>query len=381
MPNKILTGSSFFLGQSSYNGTGSIGSMLYMNNAQVSTITMVSDPSATSGQPYSSWNNTSTTYPENYGDDDANLDLGEAVRMDINGSGSLDDDPWLRVTDFDRYSIQIRMEDGSFIAGVGVIISARDPATSNVYQSMVLGDLLVDALNDTNMNINRIELMSYIETGGLGGDLTQRFNMNNFANEVADYSVGPCFTRGTWIATDQGEVRIEELSQGDLVMTADHGPQEIRWIGSHRVPAQGKMAPIVFAKGAIGNDRELAVSPQHRMLVSGPAAEILHGASEVMVPAKSLVNDLGVRARPGGWVEYFHILLDGHEVIFANGASTESLYPGPQALKSLDPENRAEILELFPELEAVMDHGILPPGARPFLTVRQGRALVALGLD
>ena len=62
------------------------------------------------------------------------------------------------------------------------------------------------------------------------------------------------------------------------------------------------MAPVVFAAGAIGNDRELAVSPQHRMLVSGPMAEALYGESEVMVPAKSLINDSTIRARAGGTV-------------------------------------------------------------------------------
>lgn len=382
MANVTQNGSSFFLGQSTYNGAASVGSSLFMNNAQVAPITMMSGPSSVRGQTCSSWNNTSTNrlYRENYPSDDENLDLGEAVKMDLDGNGDLGNNPWLRVTDFDRYGIDIRMDDGSIISGVGVIISARDPNTNAVYQSMVLGDNLVGRLNDTNMNVNRIQLKTYIPTGTDGGDLTQRFNMGNFVNNVADYTVAPCFTRGTLIATDRGQIAVEDLAVGCRVLTADHGLQEIRGIGSRSVPATGKLAPIVFAAGTIGNGRELAVSPQHRMLVNGPRARVLFGTDELLVPAKALVNGDTVRMREGGWVEYFHILLDAHEVIFANGAPAESLYPGPQALAAIGADSRAEILALFPELEAAIDQGIPPQGARPFLTVRQGRQLAAAGL-
>lgn len=379
MANLTLNGSCFFLGESNYNGTEAVGSSLYLNNAQVSQITMMTDPSSIPGRPYSSWKNTSADpkYAEDYAGDDVNLDLGEAIRLDLDLDGNLGDDPWLRVTDFDRYAIDIRMDDDSIISGVGNIISARDPSSGKIYQTMVMGDNLVSALNDSNLNINRIQLKEYIPTGTNGGDLTQRFLTSNFANKVAEFTVVPCFTRGICIATDQGRVVIEELAVGDRVLTADHGYQQIRWIGARRVPAQGKLAPIVFAKGAIGNDRELAVSPQHRMLVSGPQATALFDAPELLVPAKALVNDTSIRPCEGGWVEYFHILLDAHEVIFANGARAESLYLGPQALKGLSEDGRAEILALFPELEEAMDQGIRPPGARPFLTVRQGRDLAA----
>lgn len=379
MANLTLNGSCFFLGESSYNGAGSVGSTLYLNNAQVSKITMMTDPSSTSGQPYSNWNNTSSNpqYAENYNGDDINLDLGEAIRLDLNGDGDLGNEPWLRVTDFDRYAIDIRLDDDTIVTGIGNIISARNPATGKIYQTMVLGDSLVSTLNDSNLNINRIQLREYVPIGSNGGDLTQRFLTSNFANEVAEFTVVSCFTRGTGITTDRGSIAIEDLAVGDHVLTADHGYQKIRWIGTRRVPAQGKLAPIVFAKGAIGNDRELAVSPQHRMLVSGPQATALFDAAELLVPAKALVNDSTIRPREGGWVEYFHILLDAHEVVFANGAPAESLYLGPQALKGLSEDGRAEILTLFPELEVAMGQGSRPPGARPFLTVRQGRDLAA----
>lgn len=110
-------------------------------------------------------------------------------------------------------------------------------------------------------------------------------------------------------------------------------------------------------------------------LLKGPHAEALFGQDEVLVPAKSLINDRDIRPHPGGEIEYFHILLDEHEIIFANGARAESLYLGDQALKGLPPSDREEVLTLFPELEAQLSSGNRLKGARPFASVRQGREI------
>lgn len=371
MVSRTAHGSSFYLGQSSYNGSGSVGTIFTVNNAETSTIDMVSDPSSTGHPVYGGWNNTGTL-PEDYLNDDANLDMGEAIRVDVDGDGVLTNDPWLRVTDFDRYSVSILMADGSTITGVGVILTGSDPSAPGAsYQSLVFGDQLVGRLNDAGVNIVNIQLTGYIPTGGGGLDLTQVFQMNNFANELADYTIVPCFAGGTLIATPTGEVAVEDLAVGDLVLTADHGAQKIRWIGARRVRASVRFAPVRIARGALGNDRDLLVSPQHRMLVSGARALAMFGVDEVLVPAKSLVNGRDIRVQPGGMVDYFHILLDAHEVIFANRAPAESLYLGEQALRGLSRAARAEILALFPELA----EGIRPPVARHVLTVRQGREL------
>ncbi|WP_374633803.1 Hint domain-containing protein [Paracoccus sp. (in: a-proteobacteria)] len=368
MPSRTAVGSSFYLGQTSYNGTGAVGTVFDVNNAETSTIAMVSDPSSTGHGTYGGWNNNGV-YGENYAGDDNNLDMGEAIRLDIDGDGSLDNDPWLRVTDFDRYQVAVTMVDGSVVNGVGVILSGIDPATQNVYQTLVFGDQIVGNLNATEMNITRITLGTPITVGGGGMDLTQVFQMNNFANELADYTIVPCFARGTMILTARGECAVEDLVIGDRVTTADHGDQEIRWIGSREVAAQDNFAPVCVKKGALGNDRDLWLSPQHRVLVSGDKARLLFDKDEVLVAVKALVNDRDILVKPGGMVEYFHILLDLHEVVFANGTAAESLYLGEQALRGFSRAARDEITSLFPELE----QGEIPDGARPFLTVRQGR--------
>ena len=77
----------------------------------------------------------------------------------------------------------------------------------------------------------------------------------------------PCFVAGTLIRTPSGEVPVERLQPGDLVLTHDNGPQVLRWIGQRRVAAEGKHAPIRIAAHSFGVHRTLMVSPQHRILI------------------------------------------------------------------------------------------------------------------
>ncbi|MHA3979058.1 Hint domain-containing protein [Halovulum sp. GXIMD14794] len=164
------------------------------------------------------------------------------------------------------------------------------------------------------------------------------------------YADTVCFTRGTMILTPTGEVPIEDLHAGDLVMTRDRGAQPLRWVGSRTVAATGPLAPITIKAGALGNDRDLRVSPAHRMLVGGWKAEVLFGQREVLVTARQLTVRDDVFMVEGGEVEYFHLLLDRHEILTANGAPSESLNPSDLALDALETEQRAEIRALFPEL-------------------------------
>jgi len=183
-----------------------------------------------------------------------------------------------------------------------------------------------------------------------------------------------CFVSGTFIKTQSGERPVEELSAGDMVLTMDHGYQPIRWIGSSKRPATGDLAPILIRKGALGNTRDLRVSPQHRMLLSGWQAEVLFGEREVLATAKSLVNDYSILREEGGEVEYFHMLFDTHEIVYAEGAPSESFHPGAEGWKALDMPTRNEILELFPQL-ANGNFDSYGPSARASLKYKEGSLL------
>lgn len=123
-----------------------------------------------------------------------------------------------------------------------------------------------------------------------------------FVNTSTQMPVGdlgpPCFTAGTRIETPDGAQRIEDLEIGDLVVTKDHGPQMIRWIGRREVAGQGDFAPILFKAGSIGNTADLRVSPQHRMLLQDWRAELFFGEDEVLIPANKLCNDGSILKAP-----------------------------------------------------------------------------------
>ncbi|WP_234417141.1 Hint domain-containing protein [Loktanella sp. Alg231-35] len=179
-------------------------------------------------------------------------------------------------------------------------------------------------------------------------------------NASGDFTDVPCFASGTMIETLQGPVRVEDLQIEDQVHTYDHGYKPIRWIGScdlsqSQLQANPKLKPIVIRADALGAGypkQDLIVSPQHRVLVSSVIAMRMFDSRDVLIPANKLLSLSGVEISedsPDG-VEYWHILFDDHEVIWSNGASTESLHLGPEALKAVSLDARVEIQSLFPEI-------------------------------
>ena len=187
-------------------------------------------------------------------------------------------------------------------------------------------------------------------------------------------SLGPaCFLRGTRIETPKGLRKIEDLRAGDWVVTKDHGAQALRWVDYTTVSGTGIWAPIRFAPYVLGNRRALLVSPQHRVLVSGWQSELYYGEVEVLVSAKHLLNGHSIRQVQREQVDYFHLLFDRHEVVYSEGAATESFHPGDTVMQ----ENaviRAEVISLFPEL-ALPEN--LWPTARRVLRAHEAGVLVA----
>jgi hypothetical protein len=163
-----------------------------------------------------------------------------------------------------------------------------------------------------------------------------------------------CFTPRTLIATPRGARPVETLRVGDLVMTRDHGMQPIRWIQSRKVSGIGQFAPIRLQKGVLtGMEDDLVVSPRHRVLLQGYRAELLFGESEVLVAAENLIDGNMVRRDRQKDVTYIHILFDQHEVIYANGAPTESFHPTDHSLAAVEPQAREELFAIFPELRSL----------------------------
>ncbi|MEH6522759.1 Ig-like domain-containing protein [Sulfitobacter sp.] len=170
--------------------------------------------------------------------------------------------------------------------------------------------------------------------------------------------VVPCFTPGTLIATPKGERKVETLEVGDRIITRDNGMQVIRWIGSRdmqgeELTAQEHLRPVLIREGALGNglpERDMMVSPQHRVLIANDKTALYFEEREVLVAAKHLTDMEGIDVVDVSHTTYIHIMFDQHEVILSDGCWTESFQPGDMSLAGVGDASRDEILELFPEL-------------------------------
>lgn len=203
------------------------------------------------------------------------------------------------------------------------------------------------------------------------------FSDNDGELDFVDF---PCLAVGTLVETACGLRPAEDLRRGDVVPTPG-GARKVIWTGRRQVtlPAIAlRKKPVIFpraALGALGPHRDLIVSPQHRMLMTGPRVAELCGAAAVLAPARGLTPLPCVRVMRGKRViEYVTILLDRHAVMWAEGVLTESFYPGPEGLRMLGPDLARAVFAVLPALatQGVAAYG---PPAAPLLTMRQARRL------
>jgi len=167
-----------------------------------------------------------------------------------------------------------------------------------------------------------------------------------------------CYAGGTPILTDKGEVPVEHLRKGDLIQTADNGCRSVLWIGRRdlglaELAQYQKLRPILIRPGILGNTSPLIVSPQHRLLIQKAQFGSALPAPEAFVKAKHLAEHCKKISRIAHGkrsVSYYHILLDSHQVIFAGGVASESLYLGPMAIKGVSRTDRHELENIFPAL-------------------------------
>ncbi|SIN78174.1 Hint domain-containing protein [Vannielia litorea] len=169
-----------------------------------------------------------------------------------------------------------------------------------------------------------------------------------------------CFVAGTRIATPEGFKPVEELAEGDMVQTKDDGAQPVIWAGQRRMTgarlfAMPHLRPMRIRAGVLGPDipdGDLLVSPNHRMVIRGPAARALYNTPEVLVRARDLAGLRGISTDHRlTEATYVHVLMDRHQVLFANGVETESFHPAEADFATLDAADRARLLDGLPWLK------------------------------
>ncbi|MEP2532023.1 Hint domain-containing protein [Shimia sp.] len=215
--------------------------------------------------------------------------------------------------------------------------------------------------------------------------------MDDFPNGAHDLdavsttvNVPVCFARGTLIRTPIGEVPVEDLAPGDVVSSVDGRQLSLVWIARRHLDfsdllQEPRFRPVCISANFLGPGLPLSdlwLSPQHRFLFSGWEAELLFRNAEVFLPA-ACCRDLPGAPAPdvAAGVEYFHLMFDCHEVIFANGLACESLFPGDSAIASMSETARIDLSRHFPQYKNGWDgYGSL---ARQAITKREGDLLLA----
>lgn len=269
------------------------------------------------------------------------------------------------------FNATITYVDGSTATITAVVFQDTD---GNTYWAPEFADNADQAAIEAQA-IQSLELVSPIYANG---STNQGYQLNADRQD----SMPLCFSQGTLISCPDIDRAIEDLAVGDLVSTRDHGPVAIRWIGRRKygrseLNSNAKLLPVRILAGALGDGsprRDLLVSRQHRILVQSKIAMRMFGEPEVLIPAIKLIEVPGIFIDEAiKVVEYFHLLFDQHEVVYAEGISAESLFTGPEALKSVSSEAQKEILTIFPELMS-LDHSAKP--ARLIPTGKKQKQLV-----
>jgi hypothetical protein len=196
-----------------------------------------------------------------------------------------------------------------------------------------------------------------------------------------DFFTIVCFTADTKIQTPHGQVKVSDLKAGDMVTTQDGSARTVVMTHKRRVTRMAlaretRLSPVRIAAGALGDGlptEDLLVSRQHRILISSRVAKRICGSADVLVPAIQLVGLPGIDVdRTMQPVDYYHILLDRHDVVFANGAPAESLFVGPVSSEVLVDE----VAEIDPEQACYSAFANMTP-ARPFPTSKQTKQIIA----
>lgn len=281
----------------------------------------------------------------------------------------------------------------SLINNGGDNITLLDPETGTFIQATFNGDALDDPTLGAGGYEGFPEDAERIGAGENFGSDTDGQSLQRTGDGTTTFSsdtptpgiTNICFADGTRLLTPSGPRKVEDLKIGDLVMTADGRTAPVRWVffkqwSAQDMSAHRNLAPICISKDAFGAglpERDLLLSQQHRILVEGPIAQRMFGAREVLVPAKALLSLPGIYIdTPSACVRYYHIMLDAHEIVIAEGVRSESLYLGPQALHSIPEPSLHEALVLLGLPRNALMRGEITP-ARPLVPMKRARRLIA----
>lgn len=160
-----------------------------------------------------------------------------------------------------------------------------------------------------------------------------------------------CFCTGTRIMSADGMLTpIEALQAGDSVLTRDNGAQSLLWVGKTTTRAVGAFAPVSLPAGFMGNLGPLVVGPLQRIFLYQRGGLTAVGRSEALLQARHLVDGTHVQQREGGFVTYYALVFQEHQIIYAEGVPVESLLVSRATVARLPDEFAHDLSKRFPHL-------------------------------
>lgn len=220
--------------------------------------------------------------------------------------------------------------------------------------------------------VNSIEIFG---TGGGAGN----FDAFDIGIDSEDFRV-VCFCGETDIAVPGGTRRASSIRAGDVVITADGSRAKVTAVSMRRIKPielarEERLSPVVIKAGALGKGlptRDLRVSRQHRVLIASRISARLCSQTEILVSAHKLVGLPGIELdRSLEQVAFYHILLERHDLLLANGAPAESLFVGAEAGLALAHDQS----EITPDWLASQGLGHMTP-SRPFVEGKLAKKVV-----
>jgi len=272
---------------------------------------------------------------------------GTGTALDINDDDGFFQDGYVETGGSQTLNSSVTIDGVTYPAGSTVEVEyAVLDATGTAYYIVRIGSTNVGVVYPSGQDPDPGDVISITDhRDGAAGD-----SGDGVSSTVPYDQLVVCFASGTHILTPEGERPVETLCVRDMACTLDHGPQPIRWIGRIDIESPAEEdKPIEFKAGSLGQGRPLrplAVSPQHRMLVRLPTGE------ECLAPAKAFLDQPGVRRKSGTRrVTYYHLFLERHAVLIAEGAMAESFFPGSYVLSKCEADMHRELSRAFPDLE------------------------------
>ncbi len=243
---------------------------------------------------------------------------------------------------------------GSFLAGDVLEVETTGALSNGAIAYSGSDSAGTLTITGTIANSGSFSDVVHITTPGAVTPTSGKFLLSSGSNYFEITSNVVCFVRGTRILTATGERPVESLIQGDIVITRSGATtieRPVKWLGRRSLgiashPKPETVAPVRIQQGAFAENMphtDLLVSPDHAIFVDG-----------MLICARQLINGATIRQEKG-WtsVEYFHVELDAHAILLAEGLPAESY---------LDTGNRGffvsseEPLVLHPDLTNEADY-------------------------